>query len=152
MCGNDVLWQTLQKDHAGKGVTEAWNDLLPLCLPLIVALKTVMYCVLSSLRIPLSSNMDDCAWVVQDGSGAVKLSFISHISDLSVLWARREGFLGGWYIIMLTDYYKGTVSNRLDGKYDLPIMISRMGSQVLHPIDVLSRKTVSDSLFIGNMH
>lgn len=42
----------------------------------------VMYCILFSLRPPLSSNVDDSAWVVWDGSSAVKLSFISHISGL----------------------------------------------------------------------
>lgn len=42
----------------------------------------VMYCILVSLRIPLSPNVVVSAWVVRDGSSAVKLSFISHITGL----------------------------------------------------------------------
>lgn len=42
----------------------------------------VMYCILVSLRIPLSPNVDVSARVVWDGSSAVKLSFISHITGL----------------------------------------------------------------------
>ena len=42
----------------------------------------VMYCILVSLRIVLSRNVDVSAQVVWDGSSAVKLSFISHITGL----------------------------------------------------------------------
>lgn len=67
--------------------------------------------------------MDDSARVVQDGSGAVKLSFISHISALRLHYYSTSAFWDGWYIIALKEYYKGTVNNWLNMKYDLPIVV-----------------------------
>lgn len=65
-----------------KGLHKSRMIYYPLSLPHCATEDCVMYCILFWLRIPLSSNADDSARVVRDGSSAVKLSFISHVSSL----------------------------------------------------------------------
>ena len=71
----------LERDSV-KGSHKSRMIYYPLSLSHCHTEDCVMYCIFFSLRIPLSSNVDDSAWVVRDSSSAVKLSFISHISAL----------------------------------------------------------------------